>query len=343
MKKTLAELASLVDGRVIGDENTIVEKAKPLELADEKSISFVKSVSYAAQAKKSKACAFILQKEEASFEKPVLISDNPYLAFAKIMNLFLSEEKKIIEKGVHSTAIIKENVGLGDNISIMEYVVIGKNTEIGKNVIIMPFSYIGENVRINDNTLIYPNVTILDNVEIGMNTIIHSGTVIGSDGFGYIQEKDKTQYKIPQTGGVFIGDNVEIGSNVAVDRSTFGKTIIKNGVKIDNLVQIAHNSEIGENSILVAQVGLSGSVKIGKNTILAGQVGVADHVEIGDDSIAFAKSGIHKNLPKGSKVFGTPAQDMKKALEVVSFLSSIHKLKSKIKELEERILKLEQR
>lgn len=341
MKKSLRDLASFINGKVIGNENFTVENAAPLELAKEKDISFIDSPSNLNKAKASSAGAFIVKNESFKLNKPLIIAENPHLAFARILNLFLSFQKKNSTAGIHPGAVLKKGVKTGENVSVMEYAVIEENTVLGDNVVISPFVYIGSNTVIGNSTFICPNVTIMDNVKIGKNVIINSGAVIGSEGFGYVQQEDKSHYKIPQIGGVLIEDNVEIGANVCIDRASFGQTIIKKGVKIDNLVQIAHNVEIGENSIIVSQVGLSGSVKIGKNVILAGQVGVSDHVVIEDNSFVFAQSGVHKNVSANSKVFGTPAQEMRKALSAISEVSHISKLKERIKELENKVKKLE--
>jgi UDP-3-O-[3-hydroxymyristoyl] glucosamine N-acyltransferase len=335
MEMFLKEIAEFVHGELFG-ENIKIVGINSLELAKENELSFVANERYESLAYNSRASALIVKEKKNFNGKPIIVVDDPLLAFAKIMQLFIPSLKR---HGIHPSAILKNNVKLGNNVSIGAYCVIEDNTIIEDDCIIFPFVYIGENVVIKKNARIYSNVSIYNNVKVGENVIIHSGAVIGSDGFGYVKDKDGTYVKIYQFGGVIIEDNCEIGANVAIDRATFGNTIIGKGTKIDNLCQIAHNVIIGKNVILAGQVGLSGSVKIGDNAILAGQVGVADHVEIGNDAIILAKSGISKNVPPNAVMFGYPAKERKEAIRDLLEISSIPKLKEKLKEIEKKLQK----
>jgi UDP-3-O-[3-hydroxymyristoyl] glucosamine N-acyltransferase len=251
-------------------------------------------------------------------------------------------QNKSYSVGIHPTAVLGEDVKLGDNVSIGAYAVIDDKVEIGDNTIIRPHTCIGDSCKIGANCHIYPQVTLIENVEIGNNVIIHSGTIIGSEGFGFIGENG-TYRKIPQIGKVIIGDNVQIGANVTIDRATFGKTWIKDGTKIDNLVQIAHNVEIGKNCIIVGQVGICGSVKLGDGVILAGQVGITDHLSIGDGVKVAAKSVVTKSVAAGKFVSGYPARDHNEEKRIKASVVRLPSLLKKVQELSKRLEKYEKK
>jgi UDP-3-O-[3-hydroxymyristoyl] glucosamine N-acyltransferase len=264
--------------------------------------------------------------------------DNPYLAFAKVIPLLSKVD--LPPPGIHRSFIAGDAVAVGQKCSILPHVVVENRVKIGDRTILYPGIYIGNDVIIGNDVVIYPNVTILHNVQIGNRVIIHSGTVIGSDGFGFAPQTG-SYHKIPQIGRVLIEDDVEIGANVTIDRATLGKTHIKRGVKIDNLVQIAHNVVIGENSIIVAQVGISGSTRIGQNVMLAGQVGLVGHIEIGDHVKIGAQSGVTKSVPSNTIVSGSPAVDhllwrksQVSLLKLPELIKAFHDLEQRVKELE---------
>jgi UDP-3-O-[3-hydroxymyristoyl] glucosamine N-acyltransferase len=244
--------------------------------------------------------------------------------------------------GIHSTAILGKNVSLGKDAAIGPYVVIEDGVSIGDKTVIYSGCFIGQNSKIGSQTLIYPNVSIRERVSIGSRVIIHSGTVIGCDGFGFVTVEGK-HHKIPQVGTVEIGDDVEIGANVTIDRARFDKTVIANGAKIDNLVQIAHNVCVGENSIIVAQVGISGSTTLGKNVILAGQVGVVGHINIGDNAVVMAQSGVNKSVPSGTMVWGYPAKPAETARRVNACVQNLPRLYNTVSELKKKIEGLEKK
>jgi UDP-3-O-[3-hydroxymyristoyl] glucosamine N-acyltransferase len=341
MERTLGELAHLVEGELLGDPELKITGVAGLEEARSNEISFVVGPKYVSKGHQTKAGALIVPPKLKAFEKPLIISENPYLGFAKILKLFAQEQRTTL-LGVSAKAHLGANVSLGDEVSIHPQVYIGDNTVVGDRVTLHAGVYVGSDVHIGDDAAIYPNATLLARCIIGKRVIIHSGTVVGSDGFGFVQD-GKSHFKIPQVGIVQIDDDVEIGANCTIDRGTMGRTWIQRGVKIDNLVQVAHNVVIGEDSIIIAQVGISGSTKIGKNVILAGQVGVTGHLEIGDGVRVGAQSGIAKSIPAGQTVSGSPAIDHRDWLKNCHIVSRLPELRKKIMDLEKRLASLEEK
>ena len=342
---TLARIAELVGGKVIGDDSVVIRGLSGIKEAQEGDITFVANPKYISLISSTKASAVITSEDIEDAGKPTIKTDNPSIAFAKLVSHFAPDEGKF-ELGVHPTAILGKDVKLGKNISIQPYVVVSDGASIGDDTVLQAGVYIGIYSKIGVSCLIHPHVTIRERVTIGSNVIIHSGTVIGSDGFGYATVKG-VHYKIPQIGTVFIEDDVEIGANVTIDRARFGKTHIKQGTKIDNLVQIAHNVEIGENSIIVAQSGISGSTNIGKGVILASQSGVVGHISIGDNARVAAQAGVTKSVPEGEVVSGYPAKPHGTAKRINAcvqrlpdFYKCIKGLQKKVESLEEELERL---
>jgi len=283
-------------------EDIEINNLLALKEANENSLSFFHDSKYLDDLKITKAGAVILEKQYVEFLPKnciALLANNPYRKMAEATALFAYKPSAQTYKPL-----------LGDNCDIATSVNFGQNVKIGGNSIIMSGCYIGDNVKIGENTLIYPNVTIYHNCKIGSNVTIHSGTVVGSDGFGFVS-KDSSNVKFYQIGNVIIQDNVEIGSNCSIDRATLGSTIIKANAKLDNLIQIGHNCEIGEYSIIVSQVGLSGSTKLGVGVVMGGQSATAGHLEIGDKAMLAARSGVTKSLEGGKIYGGFPAIDIK--------------------------------
>jgi UDP-3-O-[3-hydroxymyristoyl] glucosamine N-acyltransferase len=340
MRKTLKELTAIVGGEIVGDPLVLIKGVAPLEEAEEGDITFFANSKLSQFLHKTKASAVIVDSKTPGNGKPLIRIDNPYAAFSKIMELWVQNKSYCL--GIHPTAVLGEQVKLGENVSIGTYAVIDDRVEIGDGTIIRPHTCIGENSKIGKNCHIYPQVTIAEKVELGDNVVIHSGTIIGSDGFGFIGENG-TYRKIPQIGKVIIGNNVQIGANVTIDRGTFGKTWIKDGTKIDNLVQIAHNVEIGKNCIIVGQVGICGSVKIGDGVILAGQVGIVDHLSIGDGAKVAAKSVVTKSIPAGKFVSGYPARDHNEERRIKASVARLPSLYKKVQELSKRLEKYEKK
>jgi len=335
---SLKEIALLINGRLIGPGEILISGVSGIESAKKGDITFLIDRSYERYLETCEASGIIVGKDidlKKIKGKNLIVVENPGIAYIKIAELF--GKQKIYEPGISSFAFVSEGSEISKEASVLPFVFIGKNVKIGKGTIIHPFVYLGDNVSIGEDTTIYPGVTVYDKVSIGNRVIIHAGTIIGSDGFGYIWD-GTCHKKIPQLGTVVIEDEVEIGANVTIDRASLDKTVIKKGTKIDNLVQIAHNVTIGENSIIVAQVGIAGSSKIGKNVILAGQVGVKDHVVIGDNVRAGGQTGITKDVKPGSTISGTPHMAHKEWLKQHALLRRLPELFERVKKLEEKYL-----
>ena len=301
--------------------NSDIEISNLATLKDAKSdsLSFFHDSKYINDLKDTKAAAVFVQEEFAK-EVPQtalpIVVKNPYKAMALATSLF-----------AYKPDVEEFSPTIADSAKVAKSVRCGKNVKIGKNSVVMSGVYLGDNVEIGENSLIYPNVTIYHNCKIGSNVTIHSGTVVGSDGFGFVSN-DKSNVKFYQIGNVVIEDNVEIGSNCTIDRATLGSTIIKANAKLDNLIQIAHNCEIGEYSIIVSQVGLSGSTKVGKGVIIGGQSGTAGHLTIGDNAMLAARTGVTKSLEGGKIYGGFPAMDIKLWRKTQAALMRLIKKKS---------------
>jgi UDP-3-O-[3-hydroxymyristoyl] glucosamine N-acyltransferase len=339
MSKTLKEIAKFIDGVVVGDDSVVITGVAGIKEACEGDITFLANPKYFPLIDKTRASAIVTSQDIGTRDKPIIQVENPSLAFAKIVASFAPAEVTH-PKGVHPSVILGKNVSLGKNTAVAAYTVIEDDVSIGDNTVIYAGCFIGHRTTIGSNTLIYPNVSIRERTTIGCRAIIHSGTVIGSDGFGFVTIKGK-HHKIPQTGTVEIGDDVEIGANVTIDRARFDKTIVGNGTKIDNLVQIAHNVVIGENSIIVAQAGISGSTTIGKDVTLAGQAGLVGHITIGDGAVVAAQAGVTKSVPPNTLVSGYPAKPHDIAKRVNACLQNLPRLYNEVAKLKKKIEELE--
>jgi len=338
MKKSLNEIAALIGGEVVGDGDTQINSVNGIREAREGDITFLANSLYKPLMNTTKASAIITSKEIHSARKPIIRTEDPSLALTKVIALFSVKEESAIKPGVDKAAAIGKDVKIGKNAAIAAFVVIEDGSVIGENSVIYPHVYIGSNTEIGPNAKIYPNVTIRENTIIGSNVIIHANSVIGSDGFGYVQMRESYQ-KIPQTGIVVIEDDVEIGSNVSIDRARFGKTLIGKGTKIDNLVQIAHNVIIGSNSIIVSQAGISGSSRLGKNVTIAGQAGIVGHIELGDNVIVAAQSGVAKSVPENAIILGSPARPISEQKRIYAAWRKLPDLLKVAKALKDKILK----
>ncbi|MBU1006236.1 MAG: UDP-3-O-(3-hydroxymyristoyl)glucosamine N-acyltransferase [Candidatus Omnitrophica bacterium] len=339
MKKTLKEIAAIVDGEIVGDETAVVTGISGIKEAKPGDLTFIANSKYLSLMNHTKASAIITSRDVKTAPLPIIKTENPSIAFAKMVSLMAPNEVKK-PQGIHPTAVIGEKVRLGRNVAIQAHVVIGDNVEIKDNSILYAGAYVGHHTKIGKDCVIYPYVIIRERVVIGDRVIIHGGTVIASDGFGFSTVKG-VHRRIPQIGNVVIEDDVEIGANVTIDRARFDKTIIKKGTKIDNLVQIAHNVIIGEHSIIVAQSGVSGSTTIGNNVTLAGQAGVIGHVSVGDNTVIAARSGVTKNVPPNSCVSGFPAKPHTVAKRINACVQNLPDLYKKVRALEEEIKKLQ--
>ena len=305
MSITVQDLAARIGGKVEGDANLSLSGVAPIPRAQATDVTFAESPKHSAAAEGCAAAAIIVPLGATVSRKTLIRVKNPRAAFARTLAIF--NPPRAYPAQVHPTAQLGRNVHLGEGVFIGEFAVLRDNVTIGDRTVIEAHCVIGEGSRLGDDCLLYPNVTIYHNIRIGNRVGIHAGSVIGSDGFGYVQDGVE-RLKIPQTGNVIIEDDVEIGANVTIDRATMDSTIIRRWTKIDNLVQIAHNVTVGQNCIIISQAGVAGSVEIGDNVTLAGQAGIADHLKIGANSVVAAQSGVSEDLPPGSIVFGTPAQ-----------------------------------
>lgn len=324
----ISDIAQILKGEIYNlKEDFEVESLKSLETASSKDLTFIANISKIPP--DIKAGAILVKEKIDNLDIPQIVVKDPAKAFYKLIDILYPEER--LSGYLPKTAIIGKNVEIDKTAYIGDYVVIEDNVKIGKNTVIKPFCFIGKNTIIGDNCLLHPRVTIYQDTVIGNNVILHSGVVIASDGFGYYQE-DGQHKKIRHIGKVIIKDDVEIGANTTIDRAMLDATVIEKGTKIDNLVMIGHNCKIGQNTILVSQVGIAGSCNIGSNVILAGQVGVADHITIGDNVIVTAKSGVGSNLePNNVYGSGIPAMEWKKwkrILVILQKLPEIFKSKS---------------
>lgn len=341
MHKTLQEIAECINGEVVGDGRIVITGISGIKEARAGDITFLANPKYLPLLHSTRASAIITSKDILDAPKPIIRTQNPSLALTQLLSLCIPQEISR-PQGIHPTAIIGKNVLTGKGVAVGAYTVVEDNVEIGDGTVIYSGCFIGQHSKIGAQGLIYPNVSIREQIVIGSRVIIHCGTVIGSDGFGYVAIEGR-QLKIPQVGIVEIGDDVEIGANVTIDRARFEKTVIGAGAKIDNLVHIAHNVVIGENAIIVAQVGISGSTTIGKGAILAGQAGLVGHITIGDGAVIAAQAGVTKSVPAGITVSGYPAQPHEVAKKVNACVQQLPKLYEAVKQLKIKIEELEKK
>jgi len=338
MEKSLRELADYLDGTVIGDGDVRIRGLGSLDDAGEGQITFLANPRYAAKVATTRATAVVLPPGADRHGKNAVEVKNPYLAFAKLLTLFHVSPPEA--KGVMTGAFVGDKVSMGDAVTIYPGAYVANGVRLGNRVTIYPGVVLYEGVDVGDDVTIHANVVVRERCRIGNRVIIHGGAVIGSDGFGYAPD-GKGWYKIPQIGIVMIEDDVEIGANTAIDRAALEVTLIKRGTKIDNLVQIAHNCVVGENCMIVSQVGISGSASLGEHVTLAGQVGVAGHLEIGANTMVGAKSGVPGNLPANGMFSGIPTIPHREWLRTMGTLPKLPEMRKTVAALEKRIEDLE--
>lgn len=334
MSITTAELAQQLGGEVIGDSSTVITGFAPANAAKEGDLTFAENEMYFRSAEQSAASAVLIDRQFAPTKKTLIKVPNARIAFAKVLPLFFPEPKFMA--GVDATAIVAKSAQVDPTAHIGPYCVVGENVKIGAGAILQGGNHIGQNSAIGDGSHLFPNVVLYANTQVGHRVRIHAGTVIGSDGFGYVFDSG-VHRKVPQIGGVIIGDDVEIGANVTIDRGALGPTIIGKGTKIDNLVQIAHNVVIGEHCLIIAQVGIAGSTRLGNYATLAGQVGLAGHLKIGNRVVIAAQSGVMDNIGDGEKWFGSPAQPDRKMKRQLIAAQQLPDLIRRVAELERMI------
>lgn len=344
MKFSCAKIAELCSGELQGDKNKEITSLKPIEGVDGNSLSYVETIEILKKNRElNPGCILAPEKEKKtlSFSFPVIWVKNPKAAFAKILSEIEKEKFSNIKPGISPKAEISPSAVISPGAHIGPFCFIGEDARIGDNVILLSGVHVAERSVIGKNSKIYSNVTVREDCFIGENCIIHAGCVIGSDGYGYIQDSS-IHKKVPQIGGVRIGNNVEIGANTCIDRATVGFTEIGDGSKLDNLVHIAHNVKIGKNCLIIAQAGIAGSSMIGDNVIIAGQAGISDHVVIGDNSIIMAKTGVMGKVPSGSVLFGYLGRPRGEYMRIEALLSklpdffSFYKKAKKILNLDEK-------
>ncbi len=333
MTFTTAEIAKHLEGEVIGDAAATLTGFAHADHAKPGDLTFAENEDYFARAEQSAATAIIADKRFASTKKILIRVPNARIAFAKAMALFFPE--RVWAAGIHPTAVIASSAKVDATAHIGPHCVVGERVKIGARAVLQAGNFVGDDSRLGDDVNLFPNVTVYPHTEIGRRVRIHAGTVVGSDGFGYVQDAG-VHLKVPQIGNVIIGDDVEIGANVTIDRGALGPTVIGKGTKIDNLVQIAHNVEIGEGSLIISQVGIAGSTKFGKYVILAGQAGFAGHLKIGDRVTVSAQSGVMTDIPDGETWLGSPAQPDKQTKRQMIAIQRLPDLLKRVAELEKQ-------
>ena len=342
MQATLAEIAALVDGKVVGDDQTIITGLSPIDNISKNALVFAEGHNNIKQALNSSAAAILVASPTTNINKPVVQVSNPFKAFITLLNHFYPKQQP--DTGIHPTAVIDESVQIGKNVSIGPYVVIEANVAILDNTIIKGHVNIGRDVQVGQDCVIHPQVSIYHNCVIGNHVCIHASTVIGADGFGYTKDDGK-HLKVPHVGQVIIEDHVEIGSNTVIDRATMGATIIGEGTKIDNLVQIAHSVKLGRHNILCAFTGIAGSTTSGNDVTFAANVGVSDHVKIDDSVTLGARAGVppKKHLREGLTYLGSPARPLKKAIELELSGTRLPIMKKNLKALSDKVEQLQKK
>ena len=346
ISKSLAELAIHVGGRVVGDGNVIIHKVSPIDEALPGEITFLSNPRYQKYLSRCKASAVIVGPGVAAAcgdrgALNFLEAINPYVAFAKILQLF--QPAPHFKGEISSSAYVDDSAVVAGGVTIFPNVFVGRGVKLGQNSVFYPGVFLGDEVEVGDACVLHANVVVREGCRIGNRVILHAGVVVGSDGFGYAGN-GRARIKIPQAGIVVVEDDVEIGANTTIDRATLGQTVIRRGVKIDNLVQIAHNVVVGEDSVVAAQAGIAGSTRLGRDVTLGGQVGVVNHIEIGDGATVGPQSGIPKSVPPGAVLSGgIAAAPHQEWLKVMTLLPQLPKLWSAVRRLERQLARLVER
>jgi UDP-3-O-[3-hydroxymyristoyl] glucosamine N-acyltransferase len=335
----LKEIADLVKGKVIGDGQITITGINSLEEASQGEIAFFFDQRYKASVEKTKASALLVSEPTSLYEGPEIVVPDASLAYVKVASFFAPSVPRF--PGISEHAVIHETSKIGEDVSIYPLVHVGEDAVIGDRVTLYPGVFVGDRVKIGNKTVIYPNVSIMHDCVIGNEVIIHAGSVIGSDGFGFVRD-GAVNVKIPQIGYVQIDDQVEIGANNTIDRAALGKTWIKRGVKTDNLVQVGHNVVIGEDTVIVAHTGISGSALIGREVTIGGQVGINDHIEIGDRAMIGSQAGVAQSVSPGEVVSGTPSMPHRVYLRTAALLPRLPEMVQRLRSLEKKLNALEE-
>ncbi len=339
MEKTLKELADYVGGEVAGDGNIKIKGVMTIDEASEGYITFVSNKKYIKKLEQTGASAIITSPDIVTENKNLLVTKNPYLAFAKVVDLMMNPEK-VYPCTVDDSARVSDSAEIASSVTVYPFVFIGENAKVADNVVLYPGVYVGDDCRIGKDTIIHPNSVLHKGTIIGERVVIHSNVVLGCSGYGYAPD-GKTYYKIPQIGITVIEDDVDIGANTTINRAVLGETRIRRGTKIDSEVMIAHNVEIGEDVLVTSQVGIAGSVQIGNNVILAGGSGVAGHIKVGDNVKVGGWTGVTKDLPSGGTFLGTPAIEIERMRKCYMIIQRLPEMRETVKDLQRKIKQLE--
>ncbi len=341
-KISVIEVAEFLRGTIQGRQREWILGISKIDQGQEHTLSFLANPKYSEHLNTTLADVILIKRDQeldVNSTKTFILVDDPYLSFCQVLNKYFNPAVQKV--GIDSTAVIAESSQIGDNSYLGPNVHIGSDVKIGEGAKIYPNCHVGDNVIIGKNALIYANVSIYHACVIGDNVILHSGTVVGSDGFGHAPQKDGTYVKIPQVGNVTIGDDVEIGANCTIDRATIGSTIIGNGVRLDNLIQVAHNVEIGANTVIAAQSGIAGSTILGENCVIGGQVGFAGHLKIARGTQVGAQSGLGKNIEEeNTRQFGSPVMPLKDALRSHLLIKKLPDMREQLADLNKAVKEL---
>ena len=345
MEFTASVIAGFLKGEIEGDPEAKVNTIAKIEEGHEGALSFLANPKYEHYIYTTGSTVVLVNKTFVPAQKvsaTLIRVDNAYESFASLLRLV--DQARPRKTGIHPTAVIESTAKIGSDIYVGPYAYIGENAVIGDDCSVYPHVYIGDNTRVGKKCIIYPGVKIYYECVLGENCIIHAGTVIGSDGFGFAPQSDNEYMKIPQLGNVILEDNVEIGANVTIDRATMGSTIIRSGVKLDNLIQIGHNVEVGENTVMAALSGISGSTKLGKNCMVGGQVGFAGHIKIADGTRIGAQAGILGEIKEeNTAIIGSPAFDIKQFMKSTVLFKRLPEMKTRIDRIEKEVESLKKR
>lgn len=337
MKITAGQIASVLDGEVVGDSTIEVHRLAKIEEGTEGSLTFLANPKYLSHIYTTKASVVIVNNSfepEHEITTTLIKVDDAYKSFSKVLEYY--NQVKLMKSGIEQPSVLSEGVVYGDDLYLGSFSYIGKNTKIGNNVKIYPNTFVGDNVVIGDNTVLFAGVRIYSETIIGKNCTFHSGSIIGSDGFGFAPSEDGSYTKVPQIGNVIIEDDVEVGSGTTIDRATLGSTFIRKGVKLDNQIQIAHNVEIGEHTVIASQTGVAGSAKIGKYCMIGGQVGIVGHIVIGDHVKIQAQTGVSRSLSDNESVQGSPQLPYHDFLKSYIHFKNLPKIVQEIEDLKKK-------
>ena len=341
MDKSVAEIAELVGGAIVGDAALRISGVNGIRQAAPGDLSFVGSQQYATHIQTTAASALLVREDVVCKDKTLIRVNDPYKAFIQVIQNCVDHDAAHPFEGIHETAVIGHNVTLGEGLAIDAHVRIADDARLGDGVVIYAGAYIGRGVSVGADTLIYPNVVIREGATVGARCILHAGVVVGSDGFGFAP-MDGTWFKVPQVGTVLIGDDVEIGANSAVDRATFGSTVLGRGTKIDNLVQIGHNVQIGEDCVVSGMTGIAGSTTVGHHVTIGAQAGIGDHLEVGDGATIAGRAGVAGSVKPGAVVSGYPAMDHQAQLRILAAMRRLPDARQRVRKLERRVRELEE-